>query len=53
MKILQPIYKLVGHVDCLAATLAATLLGSIVGGEGSEARLGIAILSNLLLFSLQ
>lgn len=51
MKILQSIYKLAGHVDCLAATLAATLLGGIVGGEGSEARLGIAILSNLLLFS--
>jgi len=51
MNILQSVFKLAGHVDCLAATLAATLLGSIVGGEGSEARLGIAILSNLLLFS--
>jgi hypothetical protein len=51
MKILQSVYKLVGRVDCLAATLAATLLGGVVGGEGSEARLGIAILSNLLLFS--
>lgn len=51
MKILQSIYKLVGRVDCLAATLAATLLGAIVGGEGSEVRLGIAMLSNLLLFS--
>jgi hypothetical protein len=51
MKILQSIFKLVGRFDCLAATLAVTLLGGIVGGRGSEARLGIATLSNLLLFS--
>ena len=51
MKILQSIYKLVGRVEYLAATLAVTLLGGAVGGQGSEARLGIAILSNLLLFS--
>ncbi len=51
MKILQSIYKLVGRLEYLAATLAVTLLGGVIGGEGSEARLGIAILSNLLLFS--
>lgn len=51
MKILQSIYKLVGRVEYLAATLAVTLLGGAIGGEGSELRLGIAILSNLLLFS--
>ncbi|MEN6579976.1 MAG: hypothetical protein ABFD05_05015 [Anaerolineaceae bacterium] len=51
MKILGSVYKLVEHVDYFAATLAVTLLGGIAGGEGSELRLGIAILSNLLLFS--
>lgn len=51
-KILQSIYNLVGCADYLPATLAATLLGGATGGEGSLPRLGIAILSNLLLFSL-
>jgi len=51
MKILGSVYKLVEHVDYFAATLALTLLGGIAGGEGSELRLGIAILSNLLLFN--
>ncbi len=51
MKILRSIYKLVGCPDYLPATLAATLLGGVVGGEGSALRLGIAILGNLLLFS--
>ncbi len=51
MKILRSINKLVGCPDYLPATLAATLLGGVAGGEGSELRLGIAILSNLLLFS--
>jgi 1,4-dihydroxy-2-naphthoate octaprenyltransferase len=51
MKILQSVYKLVGRVEYLAATLAVTLLGGAIGGEGSEERLGIASLSNMLLFS--
>lgn len=51
MKILRSTYKLVGRPDYLPATLAATLLGGFAGGQGSEWRLGIAILSNVLLFS--
>lgn len=51
MKFLRSIYKLMGRPDYLPATLAATLLGGVAGGEGSELRLVIAILSNLLLFS--
>lgn len=51
MKILRSVYNLLGSFDYLPATLAATLLGGVAGGEGSELRLVIAIFSNLLLFS--
>jgi hypothetical protein len=51
-KTLQSIYNLMGYADYLTATLAATLLGGATGGEGSLPRLGIAVLSNFLLFSL-
>ena len=51
MKILRSISKLLGRPDYLPATLAATLLGGVAGGGGSELRLGIAVLSNFLLFS--
>jgi len=51
MKTLRSVYNLLERVDFFAATLAVTLLGGIAGGEGSELRLGIAILSNLLLYS--
>jgi 4-hydroxybenzoate polyprenyltransferase len=51
MRILRSIIKLIGYPDYLPATLAATLLGGAAGGEGSLPRLGIAILSNLLLFT--
>lgn len=51
MKFLRSIYNLVGCLDYLPATLAATLLGGAAGGEGSAPRLGVATLSNLLLFS--
>lgn len=47
---LQSIIKLVGFPEYLPATLAATLLGGAAGGGGSLPRIGIAILSNLLLF---
>lgn len=50
MTILQSITKLVGSPDYLPATLAATLLGATAGGGGSLTRVGIAILSNLMLF---
>ena len=51
MKVLRSVYNLLERVDYFATTLAVTLLGGIAGGEGSELRLGIAILSNLLLYS--
>ena len=51
MKILRPILNLVNCLDYLPATMAATLLGGVTGGENSVPRLGIAVLSNLLLFS--
>ena len=51
MKILRSISKLLGRPDYLPATLAATLLGGVAGGGGSKLRLGIAVLSNFLLFS--
>ncbi len=51
MKTLRSVYNLLERVDYFAATLAVTLLGGIAGGEGSELRLGVAILSNLLLYS--
>src|SRR5690606_33011432 len=51
MKFLKSAFNLVGRCDYLAATLAVTLLGGVAGGKGSELRLGIAVLSNLLLFS--
>ncbi len=50
MKILRSFYKLLGCLEYLPATIAATLLGSFAGGDGSFSRVGIAVLSNLLLF---
>ena len=50
MKILRSFYKLLGCLDYLPATMAATLLGSAAGGDRAFTRVGIAVISNLLLF---
>jgi len=50
MKILRSFYILAGRFQFLPAVLAVTLLGGAVGSQEPGWRLGIAVLSNFLLY---
>lgn len=51
MKILRSIYNLAERFQFLPALMAATLLGGAFGSESFTWRLGLALLSNFLLYS--